>query len=177
MEELHVDLFNVHTKILTPFIKETIRILDDMAELKGTAGKSFQEEIANYDFKGYTVCIVARTYGSIEGKILMNHQTKAALTIGNRIRAKMIGEPSDHSIINEEIGEALTEFSNTVIGLATRVLSDNGSPLQFSAPLLISGPRDVEFVLEGVEEILSTPIDIDGVGTFYLSYLLHQKTS
>ena len=135
-----------------------------------------QEAVGDYDFKGYAVCVIARTYGSIEGKVVMNHQIKSALTIGNRFLAKMLGEPHNSGEINQEIGEALTEFSNTIIGLATRSLSDSGTQLQFSAPLFINGPGDIEFIMEGVEEILSIPIDIAGVGSFSFSYLLHQKT-
>ena len=169
-------LNNVHAKILIPFVNETIKILDEMTELNATAGEGVQQEISDFDFKGYAVCVVARTYGSIEGKIIMNHQTKTALTIGNRVRAKMFGEPSNIDTINEEIGEALTEFSNTIIGLATRHLSDSSSQLNFSAPLFINGPRDMDYILEGVKEIFSIPIDIKGVGTFSFSYLLHDKS-
>jgi len=172
-----MDLFNIHTKILMPFVDETIKVLREMADLTATAGQGIQENTADYDFKGYAVCIVARTYGSIEGKIIMNHQIKTALTVGNRFRAKMFGEPCNFDTINEEIGEALTEFSNTVIGLATRHLSSSDAQLNFSAPLFINGPKDMDYVLEGVKEILSIPIDVKGVGTFYFSYLLHQKTN
>ena len=171
-----MDLYNIHTKILMPFVNETLKALSGMAGLEATAGQGVQEDVGNYDFKGYAVCVVARTFGSIEGKVVMNHQVKSALTIGNRFLAKMLGEPSNYSEINDQIGEALTEFSNTIIGLATRSLSDSGSQLQFSAPLFINGPADIEFIMEGVEEILSIPIDIPGVGSFSFSYLLHQKT-
>ncbi|MEJ2553986.1 MAG: chemotaxis protein CheX [Gammaproteobacteria bacterium] len=171
-----MDLYNVHTKILMPFVNETIKALADMADLTATAGRGVQEDVANYDFKGYAVCVVARTYGSIEGKVVMNHQVKSALTIGNRFLAKLLGEPCNFREINGEIGEALTEFSNTIIGLATRSLSDSGSQLQFSAPLFINGPADIDFIKEGVQEILSIPIDVEGVGAFSFSYLLHQKT-
>ena len=171
-----MDLYNIHTKILMPFVDETIKALADMAGLEATAGQGMQEAVGDYDFKGYAVCVIARTYGSIEGKVVMNHQIKSALTIGNRFLAKMLGEPHNSGEINQEIGEALTEFSNTIIGLATRSLSDSGTQLQFSAPLFINGPGDIEFIMEGVEEILSIPIDIAGVGSFSFSYLLHQKT-
>ena len=88
----------------------------------------------------------------------------------------MLGEPQNYGEINEEIGEALTEFSNTIIGLATRSLSGSGSQLQFSAPLFINGSADIDYIKEGVQEILSIPIDIAGVGSFSFSYLLHNKT-
>lgn len=172
-----MDLYRVHTKILMPFVKETIKALSDMADLKATVGKGIQEDVGDYDFNGYAVCVVARTFGSIEGKVVMNHQVKSALTIANRLLAKMMGEPYNLREINVEIGEALTEFSNTVIGLATRLLSDAGTQLQFSAPLPIDRPADIEFIMEGVQEILSIPIDIAGVGSISFSYLLHQKTN
>lgn len=171
-----MDLFSVHTQILMPFVNETVKALADMAGLRATPGKGVQEAVDDYDIKGYAVCVVARTYGSIEGKVVMNHQIKSALTIGNRFLAKMLGEESNFPVINDEIGEALTEFSNTIIGLATRSLSNSNTQLQFSAPLFINGPADVEFIMDGVKEILSIPIDIAGVGPFSFSYLLHQKT-
>ena len=172
-----MDLYSVHTKILMPFVDESVKALASMADLQGAIGKGIQENVGDYDFMGYAVCVVARTYGSIEGKVVMNHEFNSALTIGNRLLAKMLGEPFNYSELNAEIGEALTEFSNTVIGLATRSLSDTGSQLQFSAPLPIDRPADIEFIMEGVQEILSIPIDIAGVGSFSFSYLLHQKTS
>lgn len=171
-----MDLYNVHTKILMPFVNETIKGLADMADLKATAGQGMQETVDGYDFKGYAVCVVARTYGSIEGKVVMNHHIKSALTIGNRFLAKMLGEPSNFDEINEEIGDALTEFSNTIIGLATRSLSNSGSTLQFSAPLFINGTDEIDYIMEGVQEILTIPIDVEGVGSISFSYLLHQKT-
>ncbi|NIP72366.1 MAG: chemotaxis protein CheX [Gammaproteobacteria bacterium] len=171
-----MDLYKVHTKILMPFIDETVKALADMADLKATPGQGREENISDYDFKGYAVCVVARTYGNIEGKVIMNHQIHTALTIGNRFLAKMFGEPCEFPEINDDIGEALTEFSNTIIGLATRTLSNAHAQLRFSAPLFINGPADVEFIMEGVKEILSIPIDIEDVGTFSFSYLLHEKT-
>ena len=171
-----MELYKVHTKILMPFVDETIKALSDMADLTATAGNGTQEDVSDYDFKGYAVCVVARTFGSIEGKVIMNHQIKSALTIGNRFLAKMFGEPSNFPEINEQIGEALTEFSNTIIGLATRSLSNSDARLEFSAPLFINGPADIEYIMDGVQEILSIPIDIEGVGSFSFSYLLHQKT-
>jgi len=171
-----MDLYEVHTKILLPVVDETIKALAEMANLETTAGNGSQEEVGDYEFKGYAVCVVARTYGSIEGKVMMNHQIKSALTIGNRFLANMFGDPYNFGEINEQIGEALTEFSNTIIGLATLSLSDTGSQLQFSAPLFFNGPADIKFIMDGVEEILSIPIDIAGVGPFSFSYLLHQMT-
>lgn len=172
-----MDLYQVHTKILMPFVDETVKALADMTDLKAVAGQGEQEEVGNYDLKDFAVCVVARTFGHIEGKVVMNHQRRTALTIGNRLLTKMFGEPHQFTEINTEIGEALTEFSNTVIGLATRTLNNSNSQLEFSAPLFIDGPVDVEFLMDGVEEILSVPIDIAGVGTFSFSYLLHQKTN
>jgi two-component system, response regulator PdtaR len=172
-----MDLYQVHTKILMPFVDETIKALSDMTDLTGIAGQGEQDDVESYDLKDFAVCVVARTFGRIEGKVVMNHQNKTALTIGNRLLAKMFGEPHNFTEINAEIGEALTEFSNTVIGLATRTLSNSNAQLEFSAPLFIDGPVDVEFLMDGVKEILSIPIDITGVGTFSFSYLLHQKTN
>ncbi len=172
-----MELYKVHTTILMPFVNQTLAALADMADLKATAGKGFAEDVAKFDSGGYAVCVAARTFGSIEGKVLMHHHDATALAIGNNVRGKMLGEPSNAAVINDEIGEALSEFANTVIGLATRELKKADLKLEFSPPLFVTGSEDIKYIMEGVQEILSIPIDVAGVGKFFFSYLLHKKTA
>lgn len=170
-----MQLYEVHTKILTPFIKETMATLSSMCDLKGAPGNAFQEDLAEFQFRGFAVCIVAKTSGAIEGKVVMHHNLDTAIGIGSRVIAKMFGEEVKATEMTDEISEALTEFSNTAIGLATRHLSDANLRINFEAPLYIHNKQDSNYLIEGVEEILTIPIVIGGVGEFFMSYMLHHK--
>lgn len=170
-----MQLYHIHTKILTPFVTETVQALTDMAGLDARAGQGFQEAVGEFDFRGFAVCVVAKTYGAIEGKVIMHHNNETALAIGNRVRSRMLGVPDVASKINGEVTEALTEFSNTVIGLATRALSKNNMDITFSPPLYVTEYDGSEFLIDGVQEILTIPIEVDGVGQFSFSYLLHKR--
>lgn len=171
-----MQLYQIHTKMLRPFVDETINALDSMADLHAKAGQGYQEDVDKFNFSGYAVCVVAKTYGAIEGKVIMHHNNETALAIGNRVRIKMLGEPWEDLEINESVGEALTEFSNTVIGLATRLLGENNLNITFTPPLFISNQAESEFLLKDVKEILTIPIDVKDIGRFSFSYLLHKKT-
>jgi len=167
----------VRNSILIPFVNETIMALESMADLKGTSSLlSHYHPLDVFKFKGFAVCVVAKTYGAIEGKIIMNHNLETALAIGNKVRAKMLGTTEESTVLNSEIGEALAEFSNTAIGLATRHFNDSDYKITFSPPLHITNPEDSAFLLEGVVEIYTVPIEIENVGRFYFSYLLHHKS-
>lgn len=170
-----MQLYHIHTKILTPFVEETKQALAQMAGLAARAGQGRQEAVEDFSFAGFAVCVVAKTYGAIEGKIIMHHNNETALAIGNRVRTRMLGVPDVESELNGAVSEALTEFSNTVIGLATRALSRNNMDISFTPPLYVTDHDGSEFLIEGVQEILTIPIDVDSVGQFSFSYLLHNK--
>lgn len=171
-----MQLYQIHTKILKPFVDETIKALASMAGLEAKVGQGYQEDVDKFNFKGYAVCVVAKTYGAIEGKVIMHHNNETALAIGNRVRSRMLGEASDESEINDSVGEALTEFSNTVVGMATRFLSEKDMNITFTPPLYIADQGDSEFLTQDVQEILTVPIEVKGIGQFTFSYLLHKKT-
>ena len=171
-----MELFEVHTKILTPFTAQTIETLESMAALKGSAGKANYDDVNKFSFKGFAVAVVAKTYGSIEGKILMHYPLDTALSISKKICGNMFGEEPDVSTMNEETTEAITEFANTIIGLATRSLSKSNLKIKFSPPIYIHDKSDMEIIMDGVKEIITTPISADGAGDFYFSYLLHHVT-
>lgn len=169
-------LFKIHTKILMPFVDETLRSLVSMANLKGKPLEATQEEVDTFSFQGYAVCVVAHVFGEIEGKILMHYHKDTALLIGNKVMSNMMGEEFSEKVINEEIGDALSEFSNTVIGRATRELRDSDLKITFEPPSFITGPSEMKSTLKDVVEILTIPIIIAGSKHFCLSYLLHQHT-
>ena len=47
MELQCMDLYEVHTKILLPFVDETIKASAEMANLETTAGNGSQEEVGD----------------------------------------------------------------------------------------------------------------------------------
>lgn len=171
-----MELYKVHTKILTPFTKETLKALKTMAAIKGKAETALQESIADFTFKGFAVAVVAKTYGSIEGKVLMHFSNEAALEIGKKVCASMLGDEPDTDEMNDEVSEAVTEFANTIIGLATRTLYESDLKIRFNPPIFIYDESDMELLMEGVQEILTVPIQAGDVGEFYFSYLLHNMT-
>jgi CheY-specific phosphatase CheX len=171
-----MELFKVHTKILMPFVNETINSLDKMARLKAEALEATQEAVDSFSFQGYAVCVVAYVYGEIEGKVLIHYHEETALSIGNKVMSVMLGETFSEPEINQEIGDALSEFSNTVIGRATRYLRDSKLKITFNPPIFITGENEMKSMLRDVEEILTIPISLEDGKQFCLSYLLHNKT-
>lgn len=169
-----MELYQIHTKILTPFMNETVTALKSMASMDGKLGNASVEEVPNFSFKGFAVAVVAKTYGSIEGKILMHYTDDMALKVGNRILSGMLGVESDATEIDEDTSEAVTEFSNTIIGLATNALSQSDLKIKFTPPIFVHSQEDMELLMEGVQQILTVPIEVPGVGDFSFSYLLHK---
>jgi CheY-specific phosphatase CheX len=172
-----MELFKVHTKILMPFVDETLKAIDNMAHLKAKPLEATQETVDTFSFKGYAVCVVAHVFGEIEGKVLMHFHKDTALLLGNKVMSVMLGEEFAEKYINQDIGDALAEFSNTVIGRATRTLGDSNLKITFEPPVFITGPSDMKSTLENVVEILTIPIMLSGSKHFCLSYLLHQDTN
>ena len=168
-----MELYQIHTKILTPFMNETVSALNTMAGVKGKVGKSVLEDADDFSFRGFAVAVVAKTSGSIDGKILMHYSTDVALNIGKRVLAAMLGAAPDTNEIDEDVSEAVTEFANTIIGLATRTLSQSDLRIKFTPPIFINSDNDMGNLMEGVKEILTVPIEVPDVGEFSFSYLLH----
>lgn len=169
-----MELNTIQSKILRPFVDQTIACLETMAGLKSHAGDGFPDELSKFRFKGYAVA--AETFGLIEGKILMHHYIETALAIGNRVRANVLGEDTEATEMTEDVGEALAEFGNTAIGLAMRELTQANLGIKFKPPYFVNSTVDMQPLLTGVQEIISVPIHVDNVGRFYFNYLLHSKT-
>jgi CheY-specific phosphatase CheX len=168
-----MELYQIHTKILTPFMEETVTALKTMASAQGNVGKATLESVKDFAFRGFAVAVVTKTYGSIEGKILMHYSRDVALNIGKRVLTAMLGDEPDTNELNDDISEAVTEFANTIIGLATRSLSQSDLRIKFTPPIFVTNDKDMEALMEGVKDILSIPIDVPGIGEFSFSYLLH----
>lgn len=170
-----MELYHIHTKILSPFMKETVSALKSMASMDGKLGTASVEEVSNFSFKGFAVAVVAKTYGSIEGKILMHYTDDMALKVGKKILAAMLGVEPNIKKMDEDTSEAVTEFSNTIIGLATNALSQSDLKIKFTPPIFIHSRKDMEMLMEGVQQILTVPIVVPDVGDFSFSYLLHKR--
>jgi two-component system, response regulator PdtaR len=167
-------LSEMQQRILTPFVGETIKTLSEMAGLNAYAGDGFEDSMDKFKFKGYA--IAAETFGVIEGKMLMHLYIETAIAIGNKVRARVLGEMDEASSVTEDIGETLAEFGNTAIGLATRQLEKTMLGIKFKPPYFILNTEQMDTMMQGVREILSVPIHVEGVGRFYFNYLLHGQT-
>lgn len=147
-----------------------------MAGLKGASDLlTYRDPLDVFNFKDFAVCIVARNAGGIAGKIIMNYDLDTALAIGNRVLVRMLGPMAAATALTEDIRGALAEFSNTVIGLATRHLGEKDIRITFGTPIYVLNKEDGDFLRDGVKQILSVPIDIPDSGRFYFSYLMHRE--
>lgn len=164
----------IRNSILLPFIDETIATLKTMADLNGKSDLlSYRDPLDVFVFKDFAVCISAKTASNLAGKIIMSYDLNTAIAIGNKVRSKMLGTVEESTVLNDDVREALAEFSNTVIGLATRHFNDTEHKTTFGTPLYLLNKEDGEFLLEGIKQIFTVPIDIEDIGRFYFSYLLN----
>ena len=165
---------NIRSGILVPFVNETIITLHSMSDLKASSDLlTYQDALDTFVFKGFSVGLVTRKQGAVDGKIVMNHDLGTALAIGNRVRAKMLGTTENATTLNDQVSEALAEFANTAIGLATRHLGAT-QKFTFGTPMYVNSEADSALFLDGVKQIFSVPIDLEIGGRFYFSYLLHK---
>lgn len=166
----------VRNTLLLPFVNQTLATLETMADVKGSSDLlTYRDPLDTFCFKDFAVCITARNASGVAGKIIMNYDLTTALAIGNRVLAKMLGPVPPVTSLSEDIRGALAEFSNTVIGLATRELSENKIKITFGTPVYVLDAQDGAFLLDGVRQVLSVPIDLPDSGRFYFSYLLHNE--
>jgi len=160
----------IKKNVLKPFIDETVKSLASMANLKAHAGEAFEDSVESFRFKGYAVA--AKTYGKLEIVILLHNYIETALSIGNNLRRNILQEENELDELNEEMEAALAEWGNTAIGLATRSLEALNMGIRFEPPYFILNTEKIDPLLEDVDEIVSVPITIDGIGRFYLNLLI-----
>ena len=156
-----------YADILNPFSEATISTLKEMTELNATVGEIFEDKVENFKFKGYAVA--TKTSGSIDGVVLLHNYIETALAIGNQVRLHLLGEDNKLNEINDEMGEALKEWANTLIGNATYKLPH----IVFDPPAFILNTESMSEYLKGVKTIYSLPIHVEDVGRFYFNYLLY----
>jgi CheY-specific phosphatase CheX len=161
------------TEIFWPFIDATISCLETMAGLRAVSGQGKSEEPGDFSVQDFV--FVIDTTGDIEGRIIMQYQMDASLNIGNKIRQGMLGdEYGDSKSVDDDIIAALSEFSNTMIG---RAIDKIDKSVRFSPPRYVASVAEKEeLIRSGIEEILSMPLDVEGVGRFHVNYLIQTIT-
>lgn len=156
--------------VLHPFINESIASLKAMTKLSGNSGDTFMDQVEDFRFKGYAVC--SNITGCLDGVIMMHHYPETAVAIGNSVCESMFGEKYDFAEINEELSQALAEWGNTIVGRSTDLLGRHNLTFDFSSPYFVHNFDDMEQYLEGVKEIVTVPITVEGVGRYYFNLLV-----
>jgi len=171
LEEISTD--NIRNSVLLPFVSETINTLKTMAELKGTSDLlTYHEPLDVFAFKDFAVSINATFTNGVTNNVVMNFDAPTAIVIGNKVRSVMFGTDEADTSLNDANKEALAEFLNTVVGLATREINETSHKISFGVPLYLYNKEDSEFLLEGVKNIMTVPVDLESAGRFYLSFLV-----
>lgn len=160
----------IYKVVLYPFINESIASLKAMTNLTGTAGEAFIDKVEDFRFKGYAVC--SDVTGNLDGVIMMHHYPETAIAIGNSVCQSMFDEKYEYTEINEELSNALAEWGNTIVGRSTDLHSRYSLEYGFSSPYFVNDMGDMDKYLEGVKEIVTVPITIEGVGRYYFNLLV-----
>lgn len=160
----------IYKVALHPFINESIASLKAMTDLTGSSADAFMDQVDDFRFKGYAVC--SEVTGCINGVIMMHHYPETAIAIGNSVCETMFDEKYDHTEIDDELSNALAEWGNTIVGRSTDLLSRHNLEFNFSSPYFVHNFDDMEQYLDGVKEIVTVPITVEGVGRYYFNLLV-----
>jgi len=160
-------------RVLKPFVDETVNALESRLGLKCGLDDGFQDKVEEFSFKGYAV--VANTSGSVEGRILIHHYTETALAVGNLLLKKESPSTPEVTVMTDEISNALADFSYSILEPAVKNLEDSALKVKFTQAYFVADMGNIEPLLVDVNEIITVPIKVDGIGRFYLNYLLNQK--
>ncbi|MBL1260990.1 MAG: chemotaxis protein CheX [Thiotrichaceae bacterium] len=164
---------NIRNSVLLPFVSETINVLQTMANLKGSSDLlTYHEPLDVFAFKDFAVSINATFTNGVTNNVVMNFDAQTAIVIGNKVRSVMFGTNEVDATLNEANKEALAEFLNTVVGLATREINETNHKISFGVPLYLYNKEDSAFLLDGVKNIMTVPLDLEDSGRFYLSFLV-----
>ena len=160
----------IYKVILYPFITESIASLKAMTNLSGSAGEAFMDKVEDFRFKGYAVC--SNVTGSLDGVIMMHHYPETAIAIGNSVCETMFDEKYNFTEINDELSHALAEWGNTIVGRSTDLHGRYSLEYDFSSPYFVHNVDDMEKYLDGVKEVITVPITVEGVGRYYFNLLV-----
>jgi len=160
-------------RVLKPFVDETVNALESKLGLEVEIDSGFQDKVEEFSFKGYAV--VANTSGSVEGRILIHHYTETALAVGNKLLQKEKPSTAEVKSMNDQISNALADFSYSILEPAVKSLENSALKVKFSQTYFVADTENIDALLEDVNEIITVPIKVEGIGRFYLNYLLNQK--
>ena len=160
----------IHKKMLAPFISETLSGIKVMANLNSHADEGFPDDVDAFRFKGYAIC--ARTSGSINGVIVMHHYIETAVALGNTIRKNVLQDDEEFNEINDPMADALAEWGNTIIGRAMKSYSSEDLGIRFEPPYFVFDTDTMDSLLYGIEDIVTVPVHVDGIGRFYFNFLI-----
>ncbi len=171
LESISTD--NIRNSVLLPFVSETINTLQTMANLKGSSDLlTYHEPLDVFAFKDFAVSINATFTNGVTNNVVMNFDTQTAIIIGNKVRSVMFGTNETDTSLTNDNKEALAEFLNTVVGLATREINETNHKISFGVPLYLYNKEDSQFLLDGIKNIMTVPVDLENAGRFYLSFLV-----
>lgn len=170
-----MSLNTIQSKILQPFIKETLANLKAMAGFSGHTDDGFTDQVEQFRFKGYAIC--AETHGSISGVMVMHHYIETAVAMGNAVRRHVLGDEQEFDEINSVMADALAEWGNTVLGRATRALGGERMNIHFDPPYFVYDTDTMKSLLTGVTDIITVPVHVENVGRFYFNYLIRSVNS
>lgn len=173
MELQNLSTDNIRNSVILPFVRETLSALKSMADLEGSSDLlAYQDPLDIFAFKDFAVSINTTFANGVTNNLVINFDLNTAVVIGNRVLSIMLGTTETAVTLNNNNKEALAEFLNTIIGLATRDINETNHKIAFGPPLHLYNKEDSEFLLEGVKQIMTVPIDVKDVGRFHLSFLL-----
>ncbi|MGY0602699.1 MAG: response regulator [Paraglaciecola chathamensis] len=160
----------IYKVILYPFINESLASLKAMTNLTGSAGEAFMDNVQDFRFKGYAVC--SEVTGNLDGVIMMHHYPETAVSIGNSVCQSMFGEAYEHTEMTDDLRNALAEWGNTIVGRSTDLHRRYSLDYGFSSPYFVEDLSQMDQYLDGVQEVVTVPITIDGVGRYYFNLLV-----
>lgn len=170
-----MSLSTIQSRILQPFIDETLANLQAMAGMHGHTDAGFVDQVDKFNFKGYAIC--AETHGCIDGVMLMHHYIETAVAMGNAIRKHVLDDEEVLNDIDGPMADALAEWGNTVLGRATKGLGGYRLNINFEPPYFVFDTDTMSSLLTGVNDIITVPVHVDGVGRFYFNYLIRSVNS
>ncbi len=163
---------NIRNSVLLPFVSEAIHTINTMAGLKASSDLlTYHDPLDVFAFKDFAVSINTTFTNGVTNNIVMMFDLKTAIIIGNQVRSVLLGSTETASSLNEDVKEALAELLNTIIGLATREINETNHKISFGPPLYLYSKEDSEFLLEGIKQIMTVPVELEKVGRIHLSYL------
>jgi len=158
-------------KVLSPFVDETVAALNKNLGLDVESEAAFDESVKDFNFKGYAVVI--NTTGNVQGRILIHYYTETALAIANCLLEKQSSATDAESGLDDEAVNVLADFAHKIVASSVKALEAGDVKVQVSPAYFIKDTQKIENLMQGVQEIITVPLRLEGAGRFYVNYLLN----